>query len=89
MGNGGGLLWLNRMFLLGYEFGVLLLPMSHGWQHIARSRFGPSLAAALSLLETQLGLLASKAEHHPHHVHASTQATKQQCHHVMTSLAQC
>ena len=56
-------------FLLGYELGVMLLPMAHGWQHITRSRFGPPLAAALTFFEKQLGLLASKAEHHPHHVH--------------------
>lgn len=60
-------------FLLGYELGVMLLPMAHGWQHITRSRFGPPLAAALTFFEKQLGLLASKAEHHPHHVHVSTQ----------------
>lgn len=55
-------------FLCGYELGVLLLPLAHGWQHIPRCRFGPCLRPLLGALES-LGLIAGKADHWQHHVH--------------------
>ena len=37
-------------FVCGYELGVLLLPLAHGWQHIPRSRFGSVLNFALGVI---------------------------------------
>ena len=46
---------------------MLLLPLAHGWQHIAHSRYGRGLTLLLSGCE-RLGLIATRADHRPHHV---------------------
>ena len=46
---------------------MLLLPLAHGWQHIAHSRYGRGLTLLLSGCE-RLGLIATRADHNPHHV---------------------
>lgn len=52
---------------LGYELGVLLLPLAHGWQHIPPQRFG-KLRPVFEVLE-RWGVIAGKKDHTLHHVH--------------------
>lgn len=58
------------LYLWGYELGVLMLPLAHGWQHIDKKRYGTILGGLMSLLE-KLKLVASKEDHDFHHVHTT------------------
>jgi hypothetical protein len=54
-------------FFLGYEFGVLLLPISHDWVHQRIAARGP-LYYFLLFLE-KIGIIATKEDHATHHTY--------------------
>lgn len=56
------------VFFSGYEFGVLLLPLAHGWQHLPKERIGARLSTLFGALE-YVGLFANHKDHNSHHNH--------------------
>jgi len=57
-------------YFFGYEVGVLLLPLAHGWQHVKKERYGFLLSRLFMILES-MGLVANGHDHGRHHVHSS------------------
>ena len=57
-------------YLIGYELGVILLPLAHGWQHIPNHNFSSVTRYVFGFLE-YVGVLAKKHDHSKHHVHNS------------------
>ena len=58
------------LYLVGFEFGVLLLPIAHGWQHVPQHRNGVLVQQFFNVLE-RCGLVANKKDHHKHHNYRS------------------
>lgn len=56
------------LFIFGYEIGVLILPLAHGWQHVPKERYGYILGSFMNMLEIN-GLIANKSDHGKHHIH--------------------
>ena len=54
-------------FILGYEFGVILLPISHDWVHFRHAAIG-KFYYVLKTLEL-LGIFATRDDHKSHHVY--------------------
>ena len=61
---------LSAMYFFGYEVGVIMLPLAHGWQHIPKKRFGFIIRPIFNCLEF-CHLIASKHDHNRHHVHTT------------------
>ncbi|AYV81543.1 MAG: hypothetical protein Harvfovirus40_6 [Harvfovirus sp.] len=56
------------LYFSGYEIGALILPIAHGWQHIAHEKVPKAFRMLFHLFEF-LGIVANKDDHGSHHNH--------------------
>lgn len=66
------------LYFFGYEIGVLMLPLAHGWQHIPKIRFGYLIGTLFYMLD-YLGIIANKDDHGKHHVHTGPSVYQDFC----------